>query len=406
MKVCGARFFVNFTNYKELRKMPRTFDPKKKQRPPSYEELLEPVDRLCPSIPPLVARGNRPLRMEFMHQLKALILFHLEEHSSGRHLLQFLQEDDFARRTIAPPEGIKRSAFFEAINNRGLEQLFYVFNQLQAEATKVLPKKFEDMGELIAIDGSYIAAVLSMYWADFSDNVRKAKAHLAFDINRSIPTAVVLTDGKVDERPYVNQLLSPGQTGVMDRNYQHYKDFDCWIAEGKHFVCRIRINSKMTILTANPINPESFIFHDALVYLGTRGVNQTKNKIRVIGYRVNGKEYWIASDLYELPAEKIAEIYKARWSIEKFFGWWKRHLKVYHIIARSRHGLTVQILAGLITYLLLAIYCYKHHREGVSIKRVRELRIQIRNELQGMQSAQMSPKVFKEQNGEPTLAKT
>ena len=39
----------------------------------------------------------------------------------------------------------------------------------------------------------------------------------------------------------------------------------------------------------------------------------------------------------------------------------------------------VQILSGLITYLLLAIYCHKHHREKVSIKRVRELRIQIRN---------------------------
>ena len=41
----------------------------------------------------------------------------------------------------------------------------------------------------------------------------------------------------------------------------------------------------------------------------------------------------------------------------------------------------VQILGGLITYLLLAIYCHKNHNEPVSIKRVRELRIQIQNEL-------------------------
>jgi hypothetical protein len=40
----------------------------------------------------------------------------------------------------------------------------------------------------------------------------------------------------------------------------------------------------------------------------------------------------------------------------------------------------VQILSGLITYLLLAIYCHTHHGEKVSIKRVRELRIQIQNE--------------------------
>ena len=44
-------------------------------------------------------------------------------------------------------------------------------------------------------------------------------------------------------------------------------------------------------------------------------------------------------------------------------------------------GLMVRIYAGLITYLLLAIYCHDVHKERVSIKRVRELRIQIQNEL-------------------------
>ena len=51
-----------------------------------------------------------------------------------------------------------------------------------------------------------------------------------------------------------------------------------------------------------------------------------------------------------------------------------------HLIARSEYGLMVQILSGLITYLLLAIYCHEKHNERVSIKRVRELRIKIQNE--------------------------
>lgn len=40
----------------------------------------------------------------------------------------------------------------------------------------------------------------------------------------------------------------------------------------------------------------------------------------------------------------------------------------------------LQILSGLITYLLLAIYCRQQHQEPVSISRVRELRHQIENE--------------------------
>ena len=62
---------------------------------------------------------------------------------------------------------------------------------------------------------------------------------------------------------------------------------------------------------------------------------------------------------------------------------WKRHLKVYHLISRSAYGLMVQILAGLITYLLLAIYCHENYQERVSIKRVRQLRILIQNDLRG-----------------------
>jgi len=39
------------------------------------------------------------------------------------------------------------------------------------------------------------------------------------------------------------------------------------------------------------------------------------------------------------------------------------------------------MLAGLITYVLLAIYCNKNFGEKGSIRRVRQLRIQIKNEI-------------------------
>jgi len=64
--------------------------------------------------------------MTFDDQLKALVFFHLEEHVSGQHLLQVLDEDAFARDHIAPKEGIKKSSFAEAVNSRGLEQLLYI----------------------------------------------------------------------------------------------------------------------------------------------------------------------------------------------------------------------------------------------------------------------------------------
>jgi len=67
----------------------------------------------------------------------------------------------------------------------------------------------------------------------------------------------------------------------------------------------------------------------------------------------------------------------------------------------------VQILAGLITYLLLAIYCHNQHQEKVSIKRVRQLRTQIQNELRNFSSDTVkSPQNVKEPNAWYSYAKT
>ena len=104
-----------------------------------------------------------------------------------------------------------------------------------------------------------------------------------------------------------------------------------------------------------------------------------------------GKEYWVATDRYDLTAEQIALIYKLRWNIEIFFGWWKRHLHVYHLIARTPYGVMVQMLAGLITYLLLSIYCHTEYAEKVSIRGVRELRIRIKNEAAMMNETEGGP---------------
>jgi len=318
--------------------------------------------------------------MTFEQQLKSLILFHLEEYDSARHLLQVLEQDDFARSFIAPPAGISRSSYGEALNTRGLEQLICVYERLQAQAAATLPNAHPRLGELVAIDGTLIDAVFSMTWADYSATAKKAKIHLGLDLNRGIPEKVLLTGGKGDEGPLVLKLLSPGQTGIMDRNYQCYRNFDLWQEQKLHFVCRIKAGTIKTCLETFPVPEDGPVFHDALMRLGSPRANQTQHPVRVVGYWVDDKKYWVATNRFDLPATDIALIYKLRWEIEKFFGWWKQHLNVYPLIARSPYGFMVQVLGGLITYLLLAIYCHNHFQERVSINRVRELRINIQNE--------------------------
>lgn len=347
---------------------------------PSQTQLTKPLKNIIPYVPPLRSRSNKPLAMNTEELINILVYFHLQEFSSGRELIQALQEDEYAQNLIAPAGGLKHSTFFDTINDRGVEQLLYVFTELQKEACNILPNQYTDLGDLVAIDGSLIDSVLSMHWAEYRTRSNKAKLHLGFNLNHSVPRKLFLTEGTGAERPFVSSIIEPGQTAVLDRGYQAHHLFDQWQEDGCHFVCRIKGNTHKELLIEHDIPENSYVSFDAKVFLGTPSINQTKNAVRLIGYTVEDKEYWIATDRFDLTAEQIALIYKLRWDIEKFFAWWKRHLKVYHLLARSKNGLMVQILSGLITYLLLAIYCHEQHGESVSIRRVRQLRNEIRNE--------------------------
>lgn len=386
--------------------MPHGLHPWENHRTISYCRFLQPVSQAMKTMPKLHSRGNRKLKMSFEDHLRALIFFHLEEHTSSQHLLQTLREDDFARQQIAPERGIEKSSFSEATNTRGLEQFLHVFEQLQAQASDLLPNCHKELGELVGIDGSLIDATMSMLWADYRKGSKKAKVHVGFDLNRAIPRKVHLTDGKGAERPFVSNIISEGQTAVMDRGYQCHALFDQWQRDGRLFVCRLNNRTRKKVISENPICADSIVFFDAMVLLGCADKNQSQIPVRLVGYEVENVKYWIATNRYDLSAEQIAQVYKLRWNIENFFAWWKRHLKVYHLIARSPYGMMVQILSGLITYLLLAIYCHENFQEKVTIRRVRQLRSQIQNELRQWPIGADQQEYGKEQGLQKVDAKT
>jgi len=256
--------------------MPRSFEPdQKKLRLNSFFQFIQPLGDLIPEIPVLKSRGDRPLIMTFEDQLQMLIFFHLEEHVSARHMLQVLEQDDFARENIAPEDGIQKSSFSEAINTRGLEQLQIVFEKLSRKASGILPNRHPELGDLVALDGSLIDATLSMYWADYRKGSKKAKIHLGFDLNHDIPTKIHFTNGKGAERPFADPITSVGQTVVADRGYQEHALFDHLQAQGKHFVIRIRANTTKTVIKKNNVDPDSIVFFDAQVLLGKEQEQQS-----------------------------------------------------------------------------------------------------------------------------------
>jgi len=330
---------------------------------------------------PLESQCNRPITFTFEHQVKCLIYYHTGEYISAQALLHDMQNDESIKHLVNCPEGFGQSTFYEANSSRGVTQMLEVFDRLAKKVSKYLRISHAQLGNLVAIDGSLIDASLSMTWADYKSSTNKAKIHLGFDLNRSIPLKLYLTEGKGSERPFVGHILEPGQTGIVDRGYQNHDRFDEWIDDGKHFVARLKSNTKWDIIEKLPFNKNSRVFFFAKVWLGDEN-HKMRHPVYLVGFRVGKKKFWVSTDRADLTAEQIAFIYSLRWEIEKLFSWWKRHLKVYHLISRNRHGMLLQLLAGLITYLLLVLYCYQQYGERQpSILRLRQLRCSIRKEM-------------------------
>jgi len=83
----------------------------KNSKAKTFKKLWIPIVNSLPKAPPLVSQGDRPLKMTFEDQLKALVFFHLEEHTSGTHLIEVLEKDDFVSENIALEDGVKKAVF-------------------------------------------------------------------------------------------------------------------------------------------------------------------------------------------------------------------------------------------------------------------------------------------------------
>ena len=346
---------------------------------PTFSEFIAPVEGILPTVTPMESGSNREITFTYDYQIKSLIYYHLEEHTSAKALLESMERDPFVRDELIPEEGLGKSTFYEVNNTRGVTQTIEVFDRLAKKVSRKLRTDHTELGDLIAVDGSLIDATLSMVWADYSSTKRKAKAHVGFDLNHWTPRKLILTDGKGNERVYLPEILEPGQTGVCDRGYQDHQLFDQLIDEGKHFVIRIKNNTCKEIIKELPFKKGGAIFFHAEVILGDQA-HRMKHSVRLVGFRNHGKVYWVITDRTDLTAEQIAAIFALRWEIEKFFQWWKNHMKVYWLIARSEHGLMLQLLTGMITYLLFLSYCSRYFDEPPNLFRLRKLRWQIRTE--------------------------
>ena len=287
--------------------------------------------------------------------LLAGIFFHVQQLCSLRDLVARLDIQHQKKRVHGFE--VKRTTLSNANNSRRrLRVLRAVFASLVASTE--LPRGWRRCRKIAALDSTLLSCVPSSTWAEYRKNVKACKGHLLFDLERSIPKKLVLTSGKVHDCRVFKRFLEVGWTYIVDRAYNAYGLFDQMTGRGIYFVCRLKVGSVYRQITKHRVSRadrKRGVIHDMTILMGD-GRTQMKTEVRWVRFRAeDGYVYDYITNRFKLSPLTIAQLYEARWAIEKFFKWLKRTLRMERSLGRSEVGYEIHVLMTLIVDILLKI---------------------------------------------------
>lgn len=204
-------------------------------------------------------------------------------------------------------------------------------------------------------------------------NTQGIKLHVLLDAQTRAPLWHDFSAPNVNDVTQARQVpLRPETLYVFDKGYCDYNWWAQIDAAGSRFVSRQKSNAGMESVTELPIPDEAtgIVLRDELVrfkhkQLGGNRINHYDKPLRRVTIHRPDKAtplVLITNDL-DSSALEIGKHYKERWDIELFFKWLKQHLKIKSFFGRSRNAVHIQIVAALISYLLVALYKQAHRLE-------------------------------------------
>jgi Transposase DDE domain len=369
--------------------------PKREPKPLKPRDIqgLKYVERLLPLLDQLHdvgcqrdTAGNRNLHFDQYCLFVLLLLFNPILRS-----LRALQQAS-TLQNVQRKLGCARASLgsmSEAVEVFDPERLCGIIASLAAEVKPVRDvRRGHFAPTLTAVDGSVVKTLKSIAEAVFMNDKNGGshsgwRLHTHFDIDRHVPTRMEVTPGSNsghnDEKNRLRKALQPDHCYVMDRWYAQFTLWNDIVAVGSSYVCRIRDNSNLdAVIEERPVSATAAaagVLRDVVVNLGAgrKSDGRPNHQVRVImvktephtkrGGRKGGTAgppsdgvLRIATNLLDVPAEVIADIYRHRWTIELFFCFFKHVLGCRHLLSTHRKGIEIQSYCAIIACLLISLW--------------------------------------------------
>ncbi len=165
---------------------------------------------------------------------------------------------------------------------------------------------------------------------------------------------------------------------VFDRGLQSRKAFDEFSNKDIRFITRLKNRLRFKEVknfkkVAGQKTSTLRLEKDIIVKLMDEDGKWIRNSFRLIIARLlkNNELVTFLTNIENLTAEEITDIYKRRWEIEIFFKFLKQELNFKHLISRTENGIKVMLYATLILALLILVYKKKNKIVSYKIAKIR-----------------------------------
>ena len=190
-----------------------------------------------------------------------------------------------------------------------------------------------------------------------------------------LPTFLIVTEGKTNDSKVAKKLnVKTGSFIVFDRGYHDFNLYKRYTDNKIRFVTKMKTNARYETLTIKKTGNKSGVLSDETIkFTGYNTRKKYPGLLRKITFFdiETKKTHIFLSNEFDLDADAIAAIYKARWEIELFFKTIKQNLKIKRFMGASKNAVMTQIYVAMIAYLLVSYHKFTHKSKHSIQKLVR-----------------------------------
>jgi hypothetical protein len=188
-----------------------------------------------------------------------------------------------------------------------------------------------------------------------------------FCLRTGVPAGVSVngSDG-VGEGTAAAAFVEPGHIYLFDSGVVSFGYLGAVLAAGSSFLCNLAAGVKFAAAAERerPLTDADRAAGVVADRVGRLAGSDTRTPpgaaVRevVVAYTARdgtSKTLRLLTDLLDLPARAVAELYRHRWQIELFFRWLKVHAHFRHLTSHSRRGVTLSFYVAVIACMLMCL---------------------------------------------------